>query len=79
MTIVRLSVPFESLLESVTNLSPRDKLRLWRVLNEQIAQWEEEILEEDPIVRAEIQEAREAYLRGDYLTLEEYIARLQQA
>jgi hypothetical protein len=66
-------------LESVTNLSPRDKLRLWRVLNEQIAQWEEEILEEDPLVRAEIQEAREAYLRGDYLTLEEYIARLQQA
>ena len=79
MTIVRLSVPFESLLESVTNLSPRDKLRLWRVLNEQIAQWEEEISEEDPLVRAEIQEAREAYLRGDYLTLEEYIARLQQA
>ncbi|MBO9370474.1 MAG: hypothetical protein J7575_05215 [Chloroflexi bacterium] len=79
MTIVRLSVPFESLLESVTNLSPRDKLRLWRVLNEQIAQWEEEILEEDPLVRAEIQEAREAYLRGDYLTLDEYIARLQQA
>jgi hypothetical protein len=79
MTIVRLSVPFESLLESVTNLSPRDKLRLWRVLNEQIAQWEEEILQEDPLVRAEIQEAREAYLRGDYLTLEEYIARLQQA
>jgi hypothetical protein len=79
MTIVRLSVPFESLLESVTNLSPRDKLRLWRVLNEQIAQWEEEILEEDPLVRAEIQEAREAYLRGDYLTLEEYIAHLQQA
>jgi len=79
MTIVRLSVPFESLLESVTNLSPRDKLRLWRVLNEQIAQWEEEILEEDPLVRAEIQEAREAYLRGDYLTLDEYISRLQQA
>jgi hypothetical protein len=79
MTIVRLSVPFESLLESVTNLSPRDKLRLWRVLNEQIAQWEEEILEEDPLVRAEIQEVREAYLRGDYLTLDEYIARLQQA
>jgi len=78
MTVVRVSVPFESLLESVTNLSPRDKLRLWRILNEQIAQWEEEILEEDPLVRAEIQEAREAYLRGDYITLEEYIARLQQ-
>jgi len=78
MTVVRVSVPFESLLESVTNLSPQDKLRLWRILNEQIAQWEEEILEEDPLVRAEIQEAREAYLRGDYITLEEYIARLQQ-
>ncbi|MBC7228046.1 MAG: hypothetical protein H5T61_12595 [Thermoflexales bacterium] len=77
MTIVRLSVPFDSLVESVLNLSPREKLRLWQLLNEQIAQWEEELLEEDPIVRAEIQEAREAYLRGDYITIEEYVARMR--
>lgn len=78
MTIVRLSVPFDSLVESVLSLGPQEKLRLWRLLNEQIAQWEEEQLEEDPVIRAEIQEAREAYLRGDYMTIEEYVARMQK-
>ncbi|RME34879.1 MAG: hypothetical protein D6793_08040 [Thermoflexia bacterium] len=75
---VRIVVPFDSLVESVLSLGPQEKLRLWRILYEQIAQWEEELLEEDPVVRAEIQEAREAYLRGDYVTIEEYIARTRK-
>lgn len=78
MTTVRVSVPFESLVESVLSLNPREKLRLWRLLNEQIAQWEEDLLEEDPVVWAEIQEARDAYLQGDYITVEEYMARMQE-
>lgn len=78
MTTVRVSVPFESLVESVLSLNPQEKLRLWRLLNEQIAQWEEDLLEEDPVVRAEIQEARDAYLQGDYITVEEYMARMQE-
>ncbi len=72
---VRLTIPFDSLVESITNLSPKEKLQLWRLLNEQIAQMEEELLEQDPLIQAQIQEAREAYHAGDYLTIEEYLAR----
>lgn len=72
---VHVTIPFDSLVESITNLSPREKVRLWRLLNEQIAQMEEEWMEQDPVIRAQIQEAREAYALGDYITLEEYLAR----
>ena len=39
----------------------------------QIAQVKEELWEQAPIVRAEIQEARVAYQSGDYMTIDEYI------
>jgi len=71
---VRLSIPFESLLDSVAELSLKEKLRLWRLLDEQLAQVEEEKWEHDPTVQAEIREARSAYKAGDYMTIDEYIA-----
>lgn len=72
---VRLLIPFESLVDSVTELSLRDKLRLWELLDEQLAQAEEEAWEQDPAVQAEIREARAAYQAGDYVTIDEYVAR----
>ena len=39
-----------------------------------MAHAEEKTWEEDPIVQAEIQEARNAYQVGDYVTIDEYIA-----
>lgn len=72
---VRLLIPFESLVDSVTELGLRDKLRLWELLDEQIAQAEEEAWEQDPAVQAEIREARAAYQAGDYMTIDEYVAR----
>ncbi len=71
---VRLLIPFEALADSVTELSLEDKRWLWELLDEQIAQAGEEIWERDPTVQAEIQEARAAYQRGDYVTIDEYIA-----
>ena len=68
---VRLLIPFESLVDSVAQLSLRDKLRLWELLDEQIAQAEEEAWEQDPTVQAEIREARAAYRAGDYVTIDE--------
>ena len=44
------------------------------MLDEQIAQAEDKLLEEDPTVQAEIEEARTAYQEGDYITLDDYIA-----
>jgi len=71
---VNLSIPFESLVESMKELSLDEKYRLWELLEEQIAQAEEEILERDPSVQAEIQAARAEYQSGDYETIDEYIA-----
>ncbi|MGK7903144.1 MAG: hypothetical protein AB4352_17395 [Hormoscilla sp.] len=44
------------------------------MLESEIAQAEEDLLSEDPRVQAEIQSARLAYQKGDYQTIEEYIA-----
>jgi len=44
------------------------------MLEEEISQAEEDLLEEDPTVLAEIDEARIAYQNGDYQTIDEYIA-----
>ena len=71
---VELLIPFESLVKSVTKLRLRDKFRLWELLDEQMAHAEEKEWEEDPSVKAEIQEARDAYQAGDYVTIGEYIA-----
>ncbi|MCD4766687.1 MAG: hypothetical protein K8R34_09280 [Methanosarcinales archaeon] len=71
---VELLIPFESLVKSITKLRIKDKFRLWELLDEQMAYAEEKTWEEDPIVQAEIQEARNAYQVGDYVTIDEYIA-----
>jgi hypothetical protein len=65
---------FDTLLASVVRLELSEKLRLRRLLEEEIAQAEEEACDEDPTVQAEIREARTAYAAGDYVTLDEYIA-----
>ena len=75
---VRLLIPIESLVDSVAELSLRDKLRLWELLDQQIAQAEEEVWEQDPTVQAEIQKARAAYQAGDYMTIDEYIAQRRE-
>jgi hypothetical protein len=74
---VKLLIPFESLVNSAEP-SLKDKLRLWELLDEQIAQAEEEAWEQDPTVQAEIREARAAYQAGDYVTIDEYIARRRE-
>jgi hypothetical protein len=71
---IKLSIPFKSLIESIKELNLVDKLRLWQLLEQQIAQTDEDALEQDPKVLAEIQEAREAVLAKDYVTIDEYVA-----
>ena len=74
---MKLLIPFESLVDSISKLSPREKLRLWELLDEQITRAEEELWEQDSTVQAEIREARAAYQSGDYVTIDEYLARQQ--
>ncbi|MEA1864555.1 MAG: hypothetical protein U9N46_05070 [Euryarchaeota archaeon] len=61
---VELSIPFDSLVDSVTKLHLRDKFRLWELLDEQMAAVEEDAWDEDPAVQAEIRDARAAYQAG---------------
>ena len=75
---VTLSVPFEALVSSIANLTLKDKLRLWKLIEEQIALAEEEALEQDPVVLAEIREARAASRTGDYMTIDDYVAQTHE-
>lgn len=74
MTIVRLQVTFESLLEGITSLSLEEKHKLLEIIEEQVLEAEEDLLEQDPQILAEVSEARKAYENGDYTTIQEYIA-----
>ncbi|CAN2042937.1 hypothetical protein GMMP15_90075 [Candidatus Magnetomoraceae bacterium gMMP-15] len=70
---IRMFIPFESLIKAATELSMKYKYQLFKLLEDQIAEAEEELLEQDPSVDAEVQEARAAYYAGDYMTIEEYL------
>jgi hypothetical protein len=74
-----LSIPFESLIECIEKLNTQEKIRLWEILDEQISQIEDDLLEQDPIIKAEIQEARNAYQMGDYITIDEYVSKRRKS
>ena len=75
---IKLLIPFESLVDSIMALSLKDKLRLWELLDEQLAQAEEEAMEQGLTVQAEIREARAAYQSGDYMSIDKYIGRAER-
>jgi hypothetical protein len=70
---VKLLVSFDSLVDSIAGLDLKEKLQLWKLLGEQLAQAEEEAFEHDPVAQAEMREARAAYGAGDYVTIDEYV------
>lgn len=72
--IINLKISFELLVNAIASLGLEEKRKLWQILDEQIAEAEDNLLEEDPNAQAEIEEARTAYQVGDYLTLDEYMA-----
>ncbi|BAZ28418.1 hypothetical protein NIES4074_08510 [Cylindrospermum sp. NIES-4074] len=72
---VKRQIPFDSLLNAISSLGVEEKRQIWHLLEEELEQAEEDLLEQDPTVQAEIQEARNEYYTGDYLTIEEYIAK----
>lgn len=75
---VKLTIPFESFLEAVRSFSLDEKEQLLQLLEEQIAQVEEELLQQNPVVQAEIRQARVEYERGDYLTLRDYLGQAEK-
>ncbi|OKH37037.1 hypothetical protein NIES2119_14545 [[Phormidium ambiguum] IAM M-71] len=73
MTTIKFNVPFESLVEAITSLDLEKKRQLLEILEDSMFE-SEESLEQEPQVLAEIEEARKAYSKGDYQTIQEYIA-----
>ena len=72
-TQVKLQIPFASLVEAIASLEYEEKLQLWQLLEADIADAEDAFLN-DPVVLAEVEDARRAYQQGDYQTIDEYIA-----
>jgi hypothetical protein len=72
------SVPFESLVEAIKDLNLDEKYRLWELLEEQIAQAEEDKLEQDSSTQAQMESARKEHQAGDYETIDEYVARRKE-
>ncbi len=73
-TTVNLQVPFEFLLQALQTLSPTEKYTLLERLEEDLFQSEDD-MESDPIVAAAVLASRQAYQQGDYVTVQDYIAR----
>ena len=74
MAVSTISITFESLLETISNLGQIEKRKLWEYLDSELS---EEELDEQTI--ADIEVAYENYAAGDYLTIQEYRAqRLQR-
>ncbi len=61
-------------IESVNVLSLEEKHQLWLILDEAIAQAEEQDWLEDDETAAEIQQVREEYRQGEYITFHQYLA-----
>ena len=55
-------------------LSLEEKHQLWLILDEAIAHAEEQDWVEDDETATEIQQVREEYRKGEYMTLHQYFA-----
>jgi len=63
-----------SAIESINALSLEEKHQLWLILDEAIAQAEENDWLEKEETTLEIQKIREEYQKGEYIAFSEYIA-----
>ena len=63
-----------TIVDSIHQLTIGEQLQLFELLEEELAQHEEDAFENDPKVTAEIHEARLQYERGDFVTVDEYLS-----
>jgi hypothetical protein len=70
---LNLFIPMELLINSLNALSLSEKQQLWRILDEAIADAEEESWREDEETKKEIQLVRDEYANGEYMNFEQYL------
>jgi len=61
-------------IESVKALNLEEKHQLWLILDEAIAQAEEQDWLEDDETLEETKQVREEYRKGEYITFDQYLA-----
>jgi hypothetical protein len=61
-----------TLVEAISSLSLTEKRQIQEIIEQQIFEAEEDAIEQDPQVLAEIVAARQAYQNGDYQTIQAY-------
>jgi hypothetical protein len=61
-----------TLVEAVSSLSLTEKRQIQEIIEQQIFEAEEDAIEQDPQVLAEILAAHQAYQNGDYQTIQAY-------
>ncbi|MDD1434676.1 hypothetical protein MEO93_24545 [Dolichospermum sp. ST_sed3] len=72
-TGLNLFIPMELLINSLNALTLSEKQQLWRILDEAIADAEEENWREDEETEREIQLVRDEYANGEYMTFQQYL------
>ena len=72
-TGLNLFIPMELLINSLNALTLSEKQQLWRILDEAIADAEEENWREDEETKREIQLVRDKYANGEYMTFQQYL------
>ena len=72
-TGLNLFIPMELLINSLNALTLSEKQQLWRILDEAIADAEEENWGEDEETKREIQLVRDEYANGEYMTFQQYL------
>ncbi len=71
---LNLFIPMELLINSLSGLNLSEKKLLWEILDQAIAEAEEESWEEDEATAREIQLVRDEYANGEYTTFEQYLS-----
>ncbi len=70
---VNVNIPFEELLDTIKGMNIGEKYAIWKMLVNDMELFEEEIMEKDQNAALQIREAREAYQKEEYVTIDEYI------
>ncbi|MDJ0601721.1 MAG: hypothetical protein QNJ37_23110 [Crocosphaera sp.] len=74
-TTVNLQIPLETLTDAICSLNLEHKRQLLDILEQKIFEEEEKNYKDDDETIAEIEAIRVEYKAGDYLTLDEYLAK----
>ncbi|MBW4562249.1 MAG: hypothetical protein KME32_14060 [Mojavia pulchra JT2-VF2] len=73
--IVKLQLSLEDLAAAIFSLNLEEKRQLQEIIEQQIFEAEEALYEDDAETQAEIQAVRTEYAVGEYMTIDQYLAK----